>query len=557
MHPLLQHPTRGDGSTSASRGGGLLTAVSSKYAAEHEVLSFTDIVAGKAAALEIRTDKGGLTLINVQSPQAGCSTWAGRAAFWAKIQMYATAHSLGGRHLMVIAGDTNVYMDANSSQATEHFRAGWEACGFQRATAGRMQDMSPVLYPSPHRVDTFLVNQPPLLLSLQEIVWVRGTAHPQVIRSDQVPVRPALPVLLKTSGHAAVPGPYSHTESRLLSYDDEAALVQCCMWEAVTAAQKKASLPPSLGPVEQHAYGSMLAAAVDKVFAHLHAAHHALACTVGRRQPSLAGSDPAGGDPPESGKRLQVSILWYGALAACAPAAYQANAARHGIHSEAALRLTEALRSCIARVLPGNAGQAAEGPGEASSRPGGGHPPAARTPGCQLQARHQRLLAPPRPGHRPAVVSREKGHPGRGPGPVGLLERAGPQHPTLLMEAHDVMSAVRAFWRELYDKRPVDLPGSRAVLDCHVPRFPEGAWAQVERYSMQDLSRLMARPRAPNTWRPASSTPSRPPPPSSGSSSTPTGPSSVAPRRRCTGEVRIFGSPPRSRALSNRTTTSP
>ena len=38
------------GATSTSRGGGLLTAVSSKYVAEHEVLSFTEIVPGKAAA---------------------------------------------------------------------------------------------------------------------------------------------------------------------------------------------------------------------------------------------------------------------------------------------------------------------------------------------------------------------------------------------------------------------------------------------------------------------------------------------------------------------------
>ena len=39
------------GATSTSRGGGLLTAVSSKYVAEHEVLSFTESVPGKAAAL--------------------------------------------------------------------------------------------------------------------------------------------------------------------------------------------------------------------------------------------------------------------------------------------------------------------------------------------------------------------------------------------------------------------------------------------------------------------------------------------------------------------------
>ena len=96
------------------------------------MLSFTQLVPGKAAALEIRTDKGSLTLINVQGPQAGCSPWAGRAAFWADIQMYATAHSLSGRHPVVIAGDTKVYKDATTNPATEHFRAGWEGCGFRR-----------------------------------------------------------------------------------------------------------------------------------------------------------------------------------------------------------------------------------------------------------------------------------------------------------------------------------------------------------------------------------------------------------------------------------------
>ena len=82
-------------STSTARGGGPLTAVSSKYVAEHEVLSFMKLVPAKAAVLEILTDKGGLTLINVQGPQAGCSPWAGPAAFSADMQMYATAHSLG------------------------------------------------------------------------------------------------------------------------------------------------------------------------------------------------------------------------------------------------------------------------------------------------------------------------------------------------------------------------------------------------------------------------------------------------------------------------------
>ena len=157
------------GATSTLRGAGLLTAVSSKYVAD-EVLSFTEIVSGKAAALEIRTDGGGLTLINVHGPQAGCSPWAGRAAFWADIQMYASARSLGGRHPVVIAGDTNVYMDATSYPSTEHFSAGWEACGFRRATAGGEEDMTPTLHPSWHRVDTFLVNRPLLPWTLRESV---------------------------------------------------------------------------------------------------------------------------------------------------------------------------------------------------------------------------------------------------------------------------------------------------------------------------------------------------------------------------------------------------
>ena len=69
----------------------------------------------------------------------------------------------------------------------------------------------------------------------------------------------------------------------------------------------------------------------------------------------------------------------------------------------------------------------------------------------------------------------------------GLWNVRVPNTLTLLTEAHDVMFAVRAFWRELYDKRPVDLPGFQAVLSRHVPRVPDGAWTQVQQYSMQDL----------------------------------------------------------------------
>ena len=227
--PLFSSRLAETGATSTSRGGGHLTAVSSKYVAEHEVLSFTEIVPGKAAALEIRTEGGGLTLINVHGQQAGCSAWAGRAAFLSDIQMYATARSLGGRRPVVIAGDTNVYMDATSYPATEHFRAGWQACGFRGAMAGGAEDMTPTLHPSWHRLDTFLVNEPLLPWSLRESVWARGMAHPQVIGSDHLSLRLALPGLLNAAGHATMPTPYSHTEGRLLPYDTEAAPVQHCL----------------------------------------------------------------------------------------------------------------------------------------------------------------------------------------------------------------------------------------------------------------------------------------------------------------------------------------
>ena len=58
---------------------------------------------------------------------------------------------------------------------------------------------------------------------------------------------------------------------------------------------------------------------------------------------------------------------------------------------------------------------------------------------------------------------------------------------TLLTQAHDVMFAFRAFWLELYHKRPLDHLGFQAVLGRHVHLVPEGAWAEVQQYSMQDL----------------------------------------------------------------------
>ena len=284
-----------------------------------------------------------------------------------------------------------------------------------------------------------------------------------------------------------MPASYSHTEGRLLPYDPEAAPVQRCLWAAVTAAQGEPSLAPWLGPAEQHAYGSMPAAAVDKVLEHLHAAHDALACVVGRRQPSPAGSGRAWGDPPESGKRLQPATLCYDALAACAPAAYQANTAQHGIQSEAALRLTEELRGASPGFRPATQGQLQEELERQAA--------ALKEDICHLRA----LLAADRKRaikdfgrrHTKDIAQRRKAVRGaievEAPGLSGLWKVRVSNTRTLLREAHDVMFAVRAFWQELYDKRPVDLPGSQGVLDRHVSRVPEGARAWVQQYPMQDL----------------------------------------------------------------------
>ena len=161
--------------------------------------------------------------------------------------------------------------------------------------------MTPKLDAFRHRVDTFLVNEPLLQWSLRESVWARSIAHFQVVGRDHLPVCLVLPGLFDTAGQAAVPIPYSHRERHLLRYDTNTAPVQHCLWAAVNAGQEEPSLAPSLAPGEQHTYGSMPAAAVDKVFEHLHAAHDALARLVGRQQPSSAGLDPMGGDPPKAG----------------------------------------------------------------------------------------------------------------------------------------------------------------------------------------------------------------------------------------------------------------
>ena len=240
---------------STSRGGGLLTAVSSKYLAEHQVLSFTELVPGKAAALERLADKGGLTLITAHGPQAGCCPWAGQGAFWADMQMYATARSLGGRHFVVIAGHTNIYMDAATNLATEHFRSGGEACGFRRATAGGVVGITPTLHTARHGVDTFLVNEPLLPWSLRESFWGCSMAHPQGVVFDHLPVCLALPGLLDTAGQAAVP---------TLTPTRRAAFSRRTRKPPPSSAACGRRPPPHkkslLGPAEQHTYGSVPAA---------------------------------------------------------------------------------------------------------------------------------------------------------------------------------------------------------------------------------------------------------------------------------------------------------
>ena len=188
------------------------------------------------------TDNGDLTVMNVHGRQAGSSPWAGRAAFWADIQMYPAALGLGGRHPVVLAGDTDIYMDATTNPATEHFCPAWEACGFRSAAAGGTGDITPTLQRSRHRVDTFMDNDPLLPWSLRESVWARGMLHPQVVGSDQLPVLLVLPCLLGVAWKAEVSATYSHTAGRHLPYNPDAPPIQRCLWTAVTAAQDEGRL---------------------------------------------------------------------------------------------------------------------------------------------------------------------------------------------------------------------------------------------------------------------------------------------------------------------------
>ena len=194
-----------------------------------------------------------------------------------------------------------------------------------------------------------------------------------------------------------------------------------------------------------------------------------------------------GGDPPESGKRLQAGILRYDTLAACAPAAYQADAARHGIRSEAALRLAEELRGASPGFRPATQGQLQE----ELERQAAALEEDIRQLRALLAADRKRAIKDFWRRDAPDISQRWKAVRGamevEAPGPLGLWNVRVPNTQTLLTEAHDVMFAVRALSRELYAKRSVDLPGFQAVVSHHVPRVCDGAWTQVQQYPMPDL----------------------------------------------------------------------
>ena len=173
---------------------------------------------------------------------------------------------------------------------------------------------------------------------------------------------------------------------------------------------------------------------------------------------------------------------------------YQADAARHGIRSEAALRLAEKLGGGSPGLCPTTQGQLQEELG----RQAAALEEDIRQLRALLAADRKRAIKDFWRRYAPYIAQRWKALRGaievEAPGPSGLWNVRVPNSQTLLTEAHDVMFAVRAFWRELYDKRPVDLPGFQAVLGRHVPRVPDGAWTQVQQYSMQDLQSALDEP---------------------------------------------------------------
>ena len=167
------------------------------------------------------------------------------------------------------------------------------------------------------------------------------------------------------------------------------------------------------------------------------------------------------------------------------------DAARHGIRSEAALQLTEELRGASPGFRPATQGRLQE----ELERQAAALQEDLRHLRAVLVADRKRAIKDFWRCHAQDIAQRWKAVREaieiEAPGPSGLGNVRVPNTQTLLTEAHNLMFAVRAFWRELYDKRPVDLPSFQAVRSRHVPRVLEGAWAQVQQYSMRDLRSAM------------------------------------------------------------------
>ena len=144
---------------------------------------------------------------------------------------------------------------------------------------------------------------------------------------------------------------------------------------------------------------------------------------------------------------------------------------QHGIHSEVALRLTEELRGASPGFRPATQSQLQEElDGQATALEED-----IRQLRALLAANLKRAIKDFwRQGQD--IVQRWKAVRGatelEAPGQLGLWNLRVPNTQILFTEAHDVMFAVCAFWRELYDKHPVNLPGFQAVLGGHAPRVP-------------------------------------------------------------------------------------
>ena len=126
--------------------------------------------------------------------------------------------------------------------------------------------------------------------------------------------------------------PYSHTEGRLLPYDAEAAPV---LARPGWVPQSSATTRPCPRPRWTRCSSSSTRR------------------TTPWRVWWDAGSRPRRGRTRRRGTSRRADDT----LAACAPAAYQADAARHGIRSEAALRLTEEQRGVAPGFRPPTQGQ--------------------------------------------------------------------------------------------------------------------------------------------------------------------------------------------------------